>query len=63
MVITCPVITDAVDRPRQDVSRLVDICRQCIAFDNLGDMLACLRVIGGDDEAEVVCVKNRMALG
>ena len=44
-------------RPRgpgpQDVSRLVDLCREGIVFDRLSDLAACL-------EARVVRVKNRL---
>jgi hypothetical protein len=37
----------------QDVSRLVDVCRQSIVFEELHALAACLRAIREDDEAEV----------
>ena len=43
----------------QDVSRLVDVCRQAIAFDGLGDLAACLQAIAADGDVELVRVKNR----
>jgi hypothetical protein len=37
----------------QDVSRLVDVCRQSIIFEELDALAACLCAIREDDEAEV----------
>lgn len=53
------------DMPRfcilpQDVSRLVDICRQSIVFDSLDDVAQCLETIAADPEVCVVRVKNRL---
>ena len=44
----------------QDVSRLVDLCRQCIAFEDIQDLTSCLRAIEADPDIEVVRVKNRL---
>jgi hypothetical protein len=35
------------------VSRLVDVCRQSIIFEDLHGLASCLRAIREDDEAEV----------
>ena len=44
----------------QDVSLLVDICRQCIVFRDGQDLVRCLRAIGDDSEAVLVRIKNRL---
>ncbi len=44
----------------QDVSCLVDLCRQCIVFDSLSDIACCLAVIATDPAAVLVRVKNRL---
>jgi hypothetical protein len=44
----------------QDVSRLVDLCRQCIAFENIEDMAACMHAVRTDPEINVVRIKNRL---
>jgi hypothetical protein len=46
-----------------DVSRLLDVCRQAIAFDRLEDLLACLRALAKDEELEVVRLKIRTNRG
>ncbi len=46
----------------QDVSRLVDICRQCICFENVQDLTNCLKIITTDKEARLVRIKNRLDL-
>jgi hypothetical protein len=46
----------------QDVSRLVDICRQCICFENVQDLTYCLKIITSDKEARLVRIKNRLDL-
>jgi hypothetical protein len=46
-----------------DVSRLLDICRQAIAFDRLEDLLACLKGVMVDKELEVVRLKIRTSRG
>jgi hypothetical protein len=46
----------------QDNSRLVDICRQTIIFETLSGLTECLRIIGLDEEARVLRVKNRLDL-
>ena len=43
----------------QDVSGLVDLCRQCIVFEDLKDIAACMMVIKEDPEVRVLRVKNR----
>ena len=45
----------------QDVSRLVDLCRQAIAFASPADLAACLRAVAADGDARVLRVKNRLA--
>ncbi len=47
----------------QDVSLLVDLCRQSIVFSNLHDLVTCFRAIGMDQEVHVVRVKNRLDPG
>jgi hypothetical protein len=44
----------------QDVSRLTDICRQCIVFDCISDLVECLRIIEADPEIMLLRIKNRM---
>ena len=44
-----------------DVSRLVDVCRQAIVFDDLAGLAACLDWIAADQEVRVCRVKNRMS--
>uniref|UniRef100_A0A7S0N255 Uncharacterized protein n=1 Tax=Cryptomonas curvata TaxID=233186 RepID=A0A7S0N255_9CRYP len=43
-----------------DVSRLVDICRQCIIFETVQDLCVCLRSILDDRQVRVVRIKNRL---
>ncbi len=40
-------------RYTQDVSRLVDLCRQSIVFKDLSDLLACLRAVEADPGVQV----------
>ena len=47
----------------QDVSRLVDLCRQSIVFESVGDVTACLAAIRADPEVVVLRVKNRLDPG
>ena len=42
------------------MSRLVDICRQSIVYDELSGVATCLRVILSDPEVQVLRVKNRL---
>ena len=44
----------------QDVSRLLDLCRQSIVFDSAADLALCLAAIRADSDVLVVRVKNRM---
>ncbi len=44
----------------QDVSWLVDLCRQSIVFEDVHSLAGCLRSIIADREIQVVRVKNRM---
>jgi len=46
-----------------DVSRLLDICRQTIAFDTVDDLVQCLRAIVDDGDVRVVRIKNRLDMG
>lgn len=43
-----------------DVSLLKDICRQTIVFENVGDMVRCLKALLVDPEVLVMRVKNGM---
>jgi hypothetical protein len=43
-----------------DVSRLVDLCRQMIVFDQVEDLVDCLEVILRDEDVLVERIKNRM---
>ncbi len=45
---------------RQDASRLVDLCRQNIIFDDIADISACLCSISADPDVQIVRVKNRL---
>jgi hypothetical protein len=44
----------------EDVSRLVDLCRQSIVFESPGDVAACLAAIAADSAAALVRIKNRL---
>jgi hypothetical protein len=44
----------------QDVSRLVDLCRQCIVFEEVSDLVKCLNRIKEDADIKIVRIKNRM---
>ena len=46
----------------QDVSRLVDLCRQCICFENVRDLANCLKIIAADHAVCLVRIKNRLDL-
>ncbi len=38
----------------------MDLCRQCIVFDNASDLAACLAVICWDPEVHILRIKNRL---
>lgn len=44
----------------QDASLLLDLCRQCIMFEDVADIAACLRVISADLDVHIVRIKNRL---
>jgi hypothetical protein len=44
----------------QDISKLVDVCRQAIVFEDVGSLVRCLRVLQRDADVTVVRVKNRL---
>jgi hypothetical protein len=44
----------------QEVSWLVDLCRQSIVFEDVDSLACCLRFIIADRDVQVVRVKNRM---
>ncbi len=46
-----------------DTSRLLDLCRQSIAFDSPRDLLACLEALVADQEIRVLRVKNSLRVG
>ena len=43
-----------------DVSRLVDVCRQAIVFEELKDISACLGSITADPDVAILRIKNRL---
>jgi hypothetical protein len=44
----------------QDPSRLVDLCRQSIVFEDVASLASCLAVISADRDVDVARVKNRL---
>mmetsp|Transcript_11590 Transcript_11590/g.24890 ORF Transcript_11590/g.24890 Transcript_11590/m.24890 type:complete len:200 (-) Transcript_11590:25-624(-) len=44
----------------QDVSRLLDLCRQAIVFDSAADICACIKAVREDSDALVVRVTNKL---
>ena len=46
----------------QDVSRLIDVCRQSIIFESILDLTNCLIAISDDEDVSVVRIKNRLDL-
>jgi hypothetical protein len=57
-----PISESVVNTFTQDVSRLVDLCRQCICFDNVRDLTDCLKIIAADQTVRLVRIKNRLDL-
>ena len=57
---SCCCLTAPLVAGRQNVSLLVDVCRQCIVFREGRDLVKCLRAIRDDPDAVVVRVKNRL---
>ncbi len=47
----------------QDVSLLLDICRQAIVYESVAALTAGLMAIAADDDVVLVRVKNRMVVG
>jgi hypothetical protein len=47
----------------QDVSRLVDVCRQSIVFQTVDNITVCLESIARDPDIRVLRVKNRLDPG
>ncbi len=47
----------------QEVSKLIDICRQSIVFESISDLTKCLVSISDDDDVIILRVKNRLDLG
>jgi hypothetical protein len=47
----------------QDVSQLVDVCRQSIVFKQIDDLVTCLQSLIEDKEAIILRVKNRLDRG
>jgi hypothetical protein len=43
----------------QNVSRLIDICRQSIYFDSIADICSCLLAMSQDPDIALVRIKNR----
>jgi hypothetical protein len=44
----------------QDVSRLLDLCRQSIIFESIDDLATCLRTIDNDPDVHILRIKNRL---
>ncbi len=47
----------------QDVSRLLDLCRQSIYFDSVAAIADCLATVAADPEVALARVKNRFVAG
>ena len=43
------------------VSLLVDVCRSCVVFDSMQDLMKAMRVIADDPQLQIVRVKNRLS--
>ena len=46
--------------PPQDVSRLLDLCRQSIVFGDLFAVADCLRAIAADSDVRLARIRNKM---
>jgi hypothetical protein len=44
----------------QDVSRLVDVCRQTVIFRTVEGIIACLASIAKDPDIKILRIKNRL---
>ncbi len=44
----------------QDISRLVDVCRQTIVFQHPAALVECVRAVRTDPDVRVVRAKNRL---
>jgi hypothetical protein len=44
----------------QDVSKLVDICRQSIVFESVDGIIKCLALITQDKDVEILRIKNKL---
>ena len=53
-------VEKAVRAYRNDASRLLDIVRQSLVFEDLQSLMRCLESIGFDPEVQLVQIKNRM---
>lgn len=51
-----------IDGVCEQVWKLLDICRQSMVFDSVGDLADCLQLILQDPAVLVVSVKNRLAI-
>jgi hypothetical protein len=60
MHFTCIFFLSGMDHELQDISHLLDICRQTIVFEDPSNLADCLGLIGMDKEVQVVRVKNRL---
>ena len=43
------------------MSRLVDVCRQAIIFDDVADITACVTIIARDSDVRLLRAKNRLS--
>eukprot|EP00960_Hanusia_phi_P043227 755942-Hanusia_phi.AAC.5 len=44
-----------------DVSRLLDICRQTLVFDDIASVCKCLDIIKNDHDTEIIRIKDKMS--
>ncbi len=44
----------------QDISYLLDICRQTIIFEDPSSLVECMRIISRDTETRIIRIKNRL---
>ena len=44
----------------QDFSRLLDLCRQSIMFEDVSDIVSCVAYMSSDPEVSILRIKNRL---
>ncbi len=56
----CTVLLSLTPALAQDASRLLDLCRQSIVFENIANLATCLRTIEADPDVHILRIKNRL---